>query len=88
MLVEMRKLNKKEAIVVSSRDVAETFQKEHKEVLYAIEGRVSNTERKNGIEIKNKGIIPELVEGGELHVDKYFILSEYESRGKSIKNIL
>jgi len=43
MLVEMRKLNKREQIVVSSRDIAETFEKEHKEVLYAIEGRLSET---------------------------------------------
>lgn len=88
MLVEVKKLNKKETIVVSSRDVAETFQKGHKEVLYAIEGRVSNTERSGGVETKNKGIIPELIEGGEHHIEKYFILSEYESRGKKYKEYL
>lgn len=36
MLVEMQKLNKRETIVVTSRDVAETFEKEHKRVLQDI----------------------------------------------------
>lgn len=45
MLVEIRKLNKRETIVVSSRDIAETFEKEHHEVIYAIEGRVSETQK-------------------------------------------
>lgn len=36
MLVEMQKLNKKETIVVTSLDVAETFEKEHKRVLQDI----------------------------------------------------
>lgn len=88
MLVETRKLNKREINVVSSRDVAETFEKEHREVLYAIEGRISETDRANGVEIKNKGIIPTLIESGELHVENYFILSEYESRGKNYKEYL
>lgn len=88
MLVEMRKLNKREMIVVSSRDIAETFEKEHKEVVYAIEGRISSTERAEGVETKNKGIIPTLIESGELHLENYFILSEYESRGKKYKEYL
>lgn len=33
MLVEARELNKREMIVVSSRDIAETFEKEHRRVL-------------------------------------------------------
>lgn len=36
MLVEARKLNKREMIVVSSRDIAETFEKEHRRVLQDI----------------------------------------------------
>jgi hypothetical protein len=36
-----KKINKEEKVVVSSRDVAETFDKTHKEVLYAIEGRTA-----------------------------------------------
>ncbi len=86
MLVEMRKLNKREQIVVSSRDIAETFGKEHYEVIYAIEGRVS--ENAKDIKVKNKGIINELIEAGNSHVEKYFILSEYESRGKKYKEYL
>lgn len=77
--VMVRRINKEEMVVVSSRDVAETFDKEHKEVLYAIEGRTANTERKNGIETKNSGILKELIQGGELHLEKYFIQSEYTS---------
>ncbi len=37
MLVEMKKLNKKEQIVVSSRDIAETFGKRHSDILRDIE---------------------------------------------------
>lgn len=37
MLVEMRKLNKKEQIVVTSKDIAETFGKRHSDVLRDIE---------------------------------------------------
>ena len=36
MLVETRKLNKKEVNVVSSLDIAETFEKEHRRVLQDI----------------------------------------------------
>lgn len=86
MLVEMRKLNKKERIVVSSRDIAETFGKEHYEVIYAIEGRIS--ENAKDVKVKNKGIINELIEAGNSHVEQYFILSEYESRGKKYKEYL
>lgn len=86
MLVEMRRLNKRDEIVVSSRDIAETFGKEHYEVIYAIEGRIS--ENAKDIKVKNKGIINELIEAGNSHVEKYFILSEYESRGKKYKEYL
>lgn len=86
MLVEIRKLNKRETIVVSSRDVAETFDKEHHEVIYAIEGRIS--ENAKDIKIKNKGIINELIEAGNSHIESYFIQSEYEIRGKKYKQYL
>ena len=36
--VIVKKVNKEEVIVTSTLDVAETFCKEHKEVIYAIEG--------------------------------------------------
>lgn len=86
MLVEIRKLNKRETIVVSSRDIAETFEKEHREVIYAIEGRVS--ENAKDVKVKNKGIINELIEAGNSHVENYFIQSEYESRGRKYKEYL
>ena len=89
MLVEMMKINKRETIVVSSRDVAETFGKEHKEVIYSIEGRTSDTERAGGKEVKNKGILHDLIEGGELHLEKYFIPSEYKAEnGRAYKEYL
>ncbi|MCM1237251.1 MAG: Rha family transcriptional regulator, partial [Ruminococcus flavefaciens] len=37
MLVEVKRLNKREQIVVSSRDIAETFEKRHADVLRDIE---------------------------------------------------
>ena len=89
MLVEMMKINKRETIVVSSRDIAETFGKEHKEVLYAIEGRIAVTERAKGEEVKNRGILQDLTEGGEHHLEKYFIPSEYKAEnGRTYKEYL
>lgn len=72
MLVENRRLNKKEIIIVGSRDVAGTFEKEHKEVIRAIEGQKDA----NG-KTKHIGLIEQLQQGGELHLENYFILSEY-----------
>lgn len=79
MLVENRKLNKREIIIVSSRDVAETFEKEHKEVIRSIEGQKDA----NG-KTKHIGLIDQLQQGGEIHLENYFILSEYigENRRK------
>lgn len=79
MLVENRKLNKREIIIVSSRDVAETFEKEHKEVIRSIEGQKDA----NG-KTKHIGLIEQLQQGGEIHLENYFILSEYigENRRK------
>lgn len=88
MLVEIKTVNKEEVTVVTSRDVAETFEKEHREIIYAIEGITSSTERADGVETKNKGIIPTLIESGELHVEKYFIQTEYTRRGKKYKEYL
>lgn len=83
MLVEMRKLNKREKIVVSSRDVAETFGKEHKEIIRAIEGQ-------KGADGKTKhlGLIEQIEQGGELPFDKYFIPSEYTSNGRIYREYL
>lgn len=59
--------------VVSSREVAEKFNKEHKEVIYAIEGRTTKTGK-----IKNIGLINGLIEiGGKSHLSNYFIESKY-----------
>ena len=38
MLVEIKKINKEDVTVVTSLDIAETFQKEHKDVLESIRG--------------------------------------------------
>lgn len=87
--VMVRKVNKEEVIVTSTLDVAETFGKEHKEVIYAIEGRKSVTDRTNGIETKNRGILEDLVKSGVPHLEKYFILSEYVGEnGKKYKQYL
>lgn len=84
--VMIKKVNKEEVIVTSSLDVAETFGKEHKEVIYAIEGRKSITDRTNGIETKNRGILEDLLQSGVPHLEKYFVLSEYVGEnGKKYK---
>lgn len=86
MLVEIIGKKNEEKILTTSRKIAEKFQKEHHEVIYAIEGRIS--ENAKDVKIKNKGIINELIEAGISHVEDYFILSEYESRGKKYKEYL
>lgn len=86
MLVEIIGKRNEEKILTTSRKIAEKFKKEHREVVYAIEGRIS--ENAKDIKTKNKGIINELIEAGISHVEDYFILSEYESRGKKYKEYL
>lgn len=83
MLVESKKLNKKEMIVVSSRDVADTFEKEHKEVIRSIEGQ-KDADGKT----KHLGLIEQIEQGGELPFEKYFIPSEYKSNGRSYREYL
>ena len=84
MLVENRRLNKKEIIIVGSRDVAGTFEKEHKEVIRAIEGQKDA----NG-KTKHIGLIEQLQQGGELHLENYFIPSEYiGENGRKYKEYL
>lgn len=75
MLVEVKRVNKVEKAVVSSVDVAETFGKEHKEIIRAIEGQ-KNAEGKT----KYLGLIEQIEKGGELPSEKYFIPSEYEGK--------
>lgn len=86
MLVEIIGKRNEEKILTTSRKIAEKFKKEHHEVIYTIEGRVS--ENAKDIKIKNKGIINELIEAGISHIEDYFILSEYKSRGKKYKEYL
>lgn len=81
--VMTKRINKEEVIVVSSRDVAETFGKEHKEVIRAIEGQ-TDSEGKT----KHLGIISQIEQGGELPVGKYFVLSTYASGGRRYKEYL
>lgn len=81
MLVKAMKLGKMEVSVVSSKDVAETFEKEHKEVIRAIEGQKDA----NG-KTKYLGLLEQLEQGGDLPLEKYFILSEYiGENGKKYK---
>lgn len=86
MLVEIIGKRNEERILTTSRKVAEKFNKEHREVIYAIEGRIS--EGAHDIKDKNKGIITMLIESGNSHIENYFILSEYKSRGKKYKEYL
>lgn len=82
--VMMKRINKEEKIVVSSRDVAETFEKEHKEILRAIEGQ----EDSNG-KAKHLSLLWQLEQGGELHFEKFFIKSEYiGENGRKYKEYL
>lgn len=66
--------------VVSSRDVAEKFKKQHSSVLKTIQG-----ENRTGKHID--GIIDEILASGN-PLTKYFIESEYENRGKMYKEFL
>lgn len=66
--------------VVSSRDVAEKFRKQHSSVLKTIQG-----ENRNGKHID--GLIDEILASGN-PLTKYFIESEYENRGKMYKEFL
>lgn len=82
--VMVKKIQKEEVVVVTSLDVADTFGKEHKEVLRAIEGQ-KDADGKT----KHLGILEQLTQGGELHLDKYFICSEYiGENGRKYKQYL
>ncbi|WPC42933.1 Rha family transcriptional regulator [Clostridium sp. JS66] len=70
-------------VYATSRTIAEDFGKDHKEVIYSIDGRIDS----NGA-TKNNGIINELIESGISHLENYFIKSNYISRGKTYKEYL
>lgn len=67
-------------VYATSRQIAKDFGKEHKEVIYSIEGRKDS----KGV-VKNNGISSELIESGISHLENYFVESTYESRGKQYK---
>lgn len=82
--VMVKKVNKEEVTVVTSLDVAETFGKEHKEIIRAIEGQKDA----NG-KTKYLGLLEQLEQGGEIHLEKYFVLSEYiGENGRKYKQYL
>ena len=61
---------------VSSRDVAKMMEKEHKEIMWMIDGN-----EKRGI----VGIKPIIEQSAELHLADYFIESAYNDRGRQLR---
>ena len=61
---------------ISSREVAEMMQKEHKEIMWMIDGN-----EKRGI----VGIKPIIDQSAELHFADYFIESNYNDRGRQLR---
>ena len=89
MLVEIIGKRNEEILTTTTRRIAEDFKKDHKEVIYAIEGRTAETKKAGGTESKNKGIIPMLIDGGNPHVENYFIKSKYVGEnGREYKQYL
>ncbi|OAA91325.1 Rha family transcriptional regulator [Clostridium coskatii] len=71
-LVDLGLFTKGEKVLVSSRIIARAFEKEHKEIIYIIEGRISKGKT------RNKGLYKQLLEiGGEHHASNYMIRSQY-----------
>ncbi|MFL0197993.1 Rha family transcriptional regulator [Clostridium sp. WILCCON 0269] len=82
-LINLGIFTKGEKALVSSRVIADNFNKEHAEVINAIEGRKDT----NGT-IKNNGLINQLFESGISQPEKYFIKNTYTSRGKKYTEYL
>lgn len=61
---------KNNEVLVSTREIASKFGKDHKEVMYAIEGRIDSAGK-----VKNNGLLQEI--SGISHPSKYFISSIY-----------
>lgn len=61
---------------ISSREVAEMMEKQHKEIMWMIEGN----ERRGIV-----GIKPTIDQSAELHFANYFIESTYNDRGRQLK---
>lgn len=77
------KVNKREELVISSREVAEMLGKSHSDLLKEIDGRASG----DGV-----GIIPVLnkikEEKGNLSLSNYFIENEYKAGTRTYKEYL
>jgi Rha family phage regulatory protein len=81
MLVKIEKVQREEVLVVSSRQVAEDFEKRHGEVIYAIEGRActcggKGCEKCSGRGYQQLGILQEV--SRESHLSQMFIKTEYK----------
>lgn len=62
-----------EQALTTSRIIAESFEKTHSEIIYAIEGRVGSDGR-----VRNNGLIDQLEMNGKSQVSKMFIKSDYK----------
>ena len=72
MLVEIVGKRYEEKLLTTSRKIAESFEKEHKEVIRAIEGQLDADGK-----TKHSGLLSQLEQGGDIPVDNYFIKSSY-----------
>lgn len=74
MLVEIIGKRNEEKALTTTRVIAETFEKEHKEVVRAIEGQ-------NDAEghTKHSGLAKQIIQRGDIPLEDYFIKSEYEA---------
>ena len=79
-IVELGLITKNEKVLVSSRIIADIFNKEHAEVIYSIEGRKD----KEG-KIKNNGLINQLEIMGISQVSNYFVKSNYKDSMNRLK---
>lgn len=73
-LIKITNAEGREVTVIDSREVAEMLGKEHKEIMWYIDGN-----EKRGI----VGIKPTLEQSADLHLANYFIESTYNDRGRT-----
>lgn len=73
---EIQNINGEITMTVSSREVAEMMEREHKEIMWMIDGN-----EKRGI----VGIKPIVEQSAELHFADYFIESTYNDRGRKLR---
>lgn len=74
MLVEIIGKRNEERALTSTRNIAETFGKEHKEVVRAIEGQMDADGK-----TKHSGLAVQIMQRGDIPLENYFIKSEYEA---------